>query len=238
MVLAVPLRRVRLDLGGREVARESLDLLLVGAQLKIHAASIRLSLYDMSVIDNTTYLLYCAHEQRRSLARRPPPGGSHPGRAGPSSGPLAVGDRSVGERPGSAGLETLRDLIRACRLDLTFGLANYDDSYVPEINARASNPWSESEMHWRATVPSQASGTPQLPDFDPEPILRVLNEHEVRYVVVGAIAAIAQGYPLNTGDLDLTPARDPQSRTARRGSADPRRPPAHPQRSTGRGFSD
>ncbi|HYZ19495.1 MAG TPA: helix-turn-helix transcriptional regulator [Gaiellaceae bacterium] len=31
-------------------------------------------------------------------------------------------------------LETLRDLIRACRLELTFGLANYDDSYVPEIN--------------------------------------------------------------------------------------------------------
>jgi transcriptional regulator with XRE-family HTH domain len=30
-------------------------------------------------------------------------------------------------------LETLRDLIRACRLELTFGLARYDDSYVPEI---------------------------------------------------------------------------------------------------------
>jgi transcriptional regulator with XRE-family HTH domain len=31
-------------------------------------------------------------------------------------------------------LETLRELIRACRLELTFGLANYDDSYVLEIN--------------------------------------------------------------------------------------------------------
>jgi transcriptional regulator with XRE-family HTH domain len=30
-------------------------------------------------------------------------------------------------------LETLRDLIRACRLELTFSLASYDDSYVPEI---------------------------------------------------------------------------------------------------------
>ena len=30
-------------------------------------------------------------------------------------------------------LETLRDLVRACRLELTFGLANYDDSYVYEI---------------------------------------------------------------------------------------------------------
>jgi transcriptional regulator with XRE-family HTH domain len=26
-------------------------------------------------------------------------------------------------------LETLRDLVRACGLELTFGLANYDDSY-------------------------------------------------------------------------------------------------------------
>jgi transcriptional regulator with XRE-family HTH domain len=32
-------------------------------------------------------------------------------------------------------LETLRDLIRACRLELTFGLANYDDSYDAYINA-------------------------------------------------------------------------------------------------------
>jgi hypothetical protein len=50
-----------------------------------------------------------------------------------------------------------------------------------------------------------------LPDFDPEPIFGVLDEHGVRYVVVGAIAAIAQGYPLNTGDLDVTPARDPDN---------------------------
>ena len=50
-----------------------------------------------------------------------------------------------------------------------------------------------------------------LPEFDPEPILAALNEHAVRYVVVGAIAAIAQGYPLNTGDLDLTPSRDPDN---------------------------
>ncbi|MDQ3873994.1 MAG: helix-turn-helix domain-containing protein [Actinomycetota bacterium] len=30
-------------------------------------------------------------------------------------------------------LETLRDLIRACGLELTFRFANYDDSYVPFI---------------------------------------------------------------------------------------------------------
>ena len=30
-------------------------------------------------------------------------------------------------------LETLRELIRACGLELTFRLANYDDSYVADI---------------------------------------------------------------------------------------------------------
>lgn len=39
----------------------------------------------------------------------------------------------------------------------------------------------------------------------------MLNERGVHYIVVGAIAAIAQGYPLNTGDLDVTPARDPDN---------------------------
>jgi hypothetical protein len=30
-------------------------------------------------------------------------------------------------------LETLHELIRACGLELTFGLANYDDSYLADI---------------------------------------------------------------------------------------------------------
>jgi hypothetical protein len=48
-----------------------------------------------------------------------------------------------------------------------------------------------------------------LAEFDPKRMIAALNERGVRYVVIGAIAAIAQGYPLNTGDLDVTPARDP-----------------------------
>jgi hypothetical protein len=51
------------------------------------------------------------------------------------------------------------------------------------------------------------------PELDPERIFSTLDRHGVRYVVIGAVAAIAQGYPLNTGDLDLTPARDPENLT-------------------------
>jgi hypothetical protein len=45
-------------------------------------------------------------------------------------------------------------------------------------------------------------------EFSFERILEVLDRHEVRYVVVGAVAAIAQGSPLPTEDIDVTPARD------------------------------
>ncbi len=70
MVLTVPLGRVRLDLGLRELARERLDLLLVGAQLEVHAASIRLSLYDMSVI-TIERICYAQHEQQATSCARP-----------------------------------------------------------------------------------------------------------------------------------------------------------------------
>lgn len=44
--------------------------------------------------------------------------------------------------------------------------------------------------------------------FDPVALLAVLARHEVRFVVVGGIAALAQGSPLPTEDVDVTPASD------------------------------
>lgn len=46
------------------------------------------------------------------------------------------------------------------------------------------------------------------PEFAFERILEVLTRHGVRFVVVGAVAAIAQGSPLPTEAIDITPARD------------------------------
>ena len=48
-----------------------------------------------------------------------------------------------------------------------------------------------------------------MPEYQWGEILRVLKKHDVRFIVIGAVAAIAQGYPLNTQDIDITPARDP-----------------------------
>jgi hypothetical protein len=50
-----------------------------------------------------------------------------------------------------------------------------------------------------------------MPELRTRDLLEALDRHEVRYVVVGAVAAIAQGYPLTTQELDVTPARDPKN---------------------------
>ncbi len=39
--------------------------------------------------------------------------------------------------------------------------------------------------------------------FDPERILEILNDHRVSYIVIGGIAAILQGSPFPTLDLDI-----------------------------------
>ena len=44
--------------------------------------------------------------------------------------------------------------------------------------------------------------------FDPEEILKALARSQVRYVLVGAVAARLQGFPRLTADADITPARD------------------------------
>jgi hypothetical protein len=49
------------------------------------------------------------------------------------------------------------------------------------------------------------------PQFDPKPLLEALQRHGVDFIVVGAAAAISQGSPLPTYDLDVTPARNPQN---------------------------
>ncbi len=47
---------------------------------------------------------------------------------------------------------------------------------------------------------------PNQPTFRPAAIVAVLNRYQVRYVVIGAFAAIAQHAPIPaTRDIDITP---------------------------------
>lgn len=48
----------------------------------------------------------------------------------------------------------------------------------------------------------------RAPDFQPEQVIRLLGRHEVRYVLIGGLAAVVHGAPLVTQDVDLCHARD------------------------------
>jgi hypothetical protein len=47
--------------------------------------------------------------------------------------------------------------------------------------------------------------------FDPRRLLAELQRHDVEFLVVGAIAAVAHGSPIPTLDLDVTPSDDPEN---------------------------
>lgn len=47
--------------------------------------------------------------------------------------------------------------------------------------------------------------------FDPERVLQVLHAHQVRFVLIGGIAAVAHGSPLPTTDVDITPERSEEN---------------------------
>ena len=45
-------------------------------------------------------------------------------------------------------------------------------------------------------------------DFQPEAVIRLLGQHQVRYVLIGGLAAVTHGAPIVTQDIDLCYARD------------------------------
>lgn len=48
-----------------------------------------------------------------------------------------------------------------------------------------------------------------MTELDPEGLVAALADHEVDYVLIGAFAAVLQGSPLPTQDVDICPARNP-----------------------------
>lgn len=45
-------------------------------------------------------------------------------------------------------------------------------------------------------------------EFQPEAVIRLLGQHQVRYVLIGGLAAVTHGAPIVTQDIDLCYARD------------------------------
>ena len=51
-----------------------------------------------------------------------------------------------------------------------------------------------------------------MPELDIAGVVRTLNAHGVRYVVIGGVAALVHDLPVPaTVDIDVTPARDPEN---------------------------
>lgn len=51
----------------------------------------------------------------------------------------------------------------------------------------------------------------EISPFSPERILTTLDAHNVRFVLIGALAARLHGFPRLTADADITPADDPDN---------------------------
>lgn len=52
-----------------------------------------------------------------------------------------------------------------------------------------------------------------MTSFDPTAIFRSLAVHDVRYILIGGLAATLHGSPVRTGDADICPARDTDTLT-------------------------
>ena len=59
-----------------------------------------------------------------------------------------------------------------------------------------------------------------MPDLDFFAILHELNKHQVDYILVGGLAALVNGAPVNTFDVDIVYARDAENITRLIGALD------------------
>jgi transcriptional regulator with XRE-family HTH domain len=114
-------------------------------------------------------------------------------------------------------LESVIDALHACDLELTVGLARYDDSYQSQI---ARQLLLEPSERLQTMAPGWAA-----PGFDP---LGMLNElaGQARFVVIGDVAGALHGWPILLGErvLHIVPAETAIDRVedaARRLDAEP-----------------
>lgn len=117
----------------------------------------------------------------------------------------------------SPSVDTLCRLLGAAGYEVRMRLAPADthgpSSQPPRRCCRPINSeYSENvnESDW--------SDNESMPDLDVAAIVRTLNRHHVKYVIIGGIAAQIHGLPIPaTVDIDVTPARDHRLYAARQG---------------------
>jgi len=98
------------------------------------------------------------------------------------------------------GFDAVIEALRACGFEPDLSLSRYDDSYVTLIEQQLSR------------VPSERLDVLAAGGFDPKRILRVLREHDVRFLLIGSVAGVLRGSPLMvTDELVLVPEPRPRN---------------------------
>ena len=114
-------------------------------------------------------------------------------------------------------LESVVEALHACDLELTVGLARYDDSYQSQI---ARQLLLDPAQRLASMAPGWAA-----PGFDPVAMLGEL-AGQARFVVIGDVAGALHGWPILLGErvLEIVPAETAMGRVedaARRLDAHP-----------------
>ena len=110
-------------------------------------------------------------------------------------------------------LERLREVVAACGLELTYGLAVADDSYDEQIAAALAHPARERLARGLAAADrgrkarALATGAPAPAPLDVLGLLSALGAANVAYVLVGEIAEVVRGSPLmpTAGVITIVP---------------------------------
>ena len=104
-------------------------------------------------------------------------------------------------------LEVVREVARACELELRFGFARIDDSYDWLIDRQL-------ELEPVARLSGMLNGVA----FEPLPTLQALHDWGVTYVLIGEVAAVLHGCPI-TLDRELLAVTPRSADTDRLGAA-------------------
>jgi transcriptional regulator with XRE-family HTH domain len=111
-------------------------------------------------------------------------------------------------------VERLRELVGACGLDLTLGIATADESYDADIiDALALGPGRrlarrvrESDEIRRLRAYARRSKA-DLKPFDALGVLNLLDSADLRYILIGEVAEVLRGSPLglSAGTMTIVP---------------------------------
>jgi transcriptional regulator with XRE-family HTH domain len=113
--------------------------------------------------------------------------------------------------------EKLQELVACCGLELTITMVERRDAEERALDQRRAMTADERLRYLMAALPyvegddgTDATGfAGDEPRFDPAGLLEVLVRHDVRFVLIGGLAAVLHGSPYLTEDVDISPAPEP-----------------------------